>query len=178
MTKYKIYLLLTFLSIVVLSCTQQDIDNETTQQETQIESYIKNLGAKNVVVNSGVWRAVMDQGKEGVEKQVSKGDSIEYNYAGYIFAAGKGYLYDTNVLDLAKTLGTNQDYSYFTPRKGVVGNGELISGLDIGLIGAKEGERCYVIFSARHGFGNVQTGMIPKMSPLLIEVWVRDVKKN
>lgn len=178
MTKHTKYLLLVFFSIIVVSCTQQDIDNATTLQETQIESYIKNLGAKDVVVNNGVWRAVMDQGKEGAENQVSMGDSIVYDYAGYLFSSGKGYLYDTNVLNLAEASGTGYDYSYFVPKKGVAGKGKLISGLDIGLIGAKVGERCYVIFSARHGFGNVQTGMIPKMSPLLIEVWILEVKKN
>lgn len=172
------FLMLTFFSILVISCTQQDIDNTTTQQETQIEKYVQSLTIKNVVVNNGVWRVVIEQGNEGVGKEVSKGDSIVYNYAAYLFSSGKGLLYDTNVRDLAKALGTGHDYSYFIPRKGVVGKGMLLSGIDIGLIGAKEGERCYLIFSARHGFGNVQIGMIPKMSPLLIEVWVREVKKN
>lgn len=176
--RYKLHLMLTLLSIIVASCTQQDIDNATTQQETQIETYIKDLGAENVVVNSGVWRAVIELGKEGLENEVVKGDSIVYNYAAYLFSSGKGYLFDTNVLDLAEVSGIGYDYSYFVSRKEVVGKGKLISGLDIGLIGARVGERCYVVFSARHGFGNVQIGMIPKMSPLLIEVWIKEVKKN
>ncbi|MDD2584054.1 MAG: FKBP-type peptidyl-prolyl cis-trans isomerase [Bacteroidales bacterium] len=176
--KLKNYWLIVLLSIVTVSCAQQDLDNITTQQETEIEEYVKDLGALEVVVNNGVWRAVMERGEEGEENKVAKGDSIVFNYAGYVFRSGKGNLYDTNVFSLAETLGTTQDYNYFVPREGIVGKGRLISGLDIGLIGAQVGERCYVIFSSRHGFGNIQTGMIPKMSPLLIEVWILAVKKN
>jgi len=172
------FLIFTLFSILIVACTQQDIDITTTDQESQIETYVSNLGAEEVVVNDGVWRVVMDMGVEGADMQVSKGDSLVYEYAAYLFSSGKGYLFDTNVLSLAEASGTGYDYSYYVPSKGVVGKGKLLSGLDIGLIGAKEGERCYVIFSARHGFGNVQIGMIPKMSPLLIEVWIREVKKN
>ncbi len=176
--KNRFILIFIFISFIIASCTQQEIDNETTQQEIQIEKYVQTLQGKNVVVTNGVWRVVMDSTMVGAEKQVSKGDSIIYNYAIYHFSSGKGHLYDTNVWELAQTAGTGYDYNYFVPRSAVVGKGMLISGLDVGLIGANVGERCYIIFSARHGFGNVQIGMIPKMSPLLIEVWIREVKKN
>lgn len=150
--KFRNWFFIVVLSIVVFSCAQQEIDNQTTEQEIQIESYISGLGALEVVVNDGVWRAVMERGEEGEENKVAKGDSIIFNYAGYVFRSGKGNLYDTNVFLLAETLGTTQDYNYFVPREGIVGKGRLISGLDIGLIGAQVGERCYVIFSSRHGF--------------------------
>ncbi len=177
-SRLSLLLILTVISLIINACAQQDIDITTTQQETQIEKYVTTLGAQLVVVNNGVWRAVMDKGIEGVENEINKGDSIVYDYAAYLFSSGKGYLYDTNIFNLSKTLGTGLDLSYFVPRAVTVGKGKLISGLDIGLIGAKKGERSYVIFSARHGFGNVKIGMIPKLSPLLIEVWVREVKKN
>lgn len=174
----KKFLLLVFLIFIIISCAKQEIDNETTQQETQIEDFVQDLGAEEVVVNNGVWRAVMERGEEGDDNIVAEGDSIIYNYACYIFSSGKGELFDSNLFSLSESLGTNMDYNYFEPRDGVVGKGKLISGLDIGLIGAQKGERCYVIFSSRHGFGNVQMGIVPKMSPLLIEVWVLEVKKN
>jgi hypothetical protein len=169
-------IVLSLLLIFLNSCSKEERANLMTQQESQIESYIKTLQDKRVEVLDGVWRVVFEEGSGN--REAASGDSVVFNYAAYIFSSGKGALYDTNVKSIADEAGIYRELSHFVPKKEVLGKGRLLSGLEKGLISAKPGESSYVIFSARHGFGNVQTGLVPKMSPLLIEVWLIEVKKN
>ncbi|PKO96502.1 MAG: hypothetical protein CVU12_05010 [Bacteroidetes bacterium HGW-Bacteroidetes-7] len=161
---------------LMLSCTKDDRENNMLQQETSIESYVKTFSEQRVQVYDKVWRVVMVEGTESVEAQ--KGDSVFFDYAAYIFNSGKGFLFSTNKRSIAEDAKMTQDVSLFNKWKVRLGNGELISGLDEGLEGVKRGERCYVVFSSRKGFGSVQIGLVPKMSPLIYEVWITDVKKN
>lgn len=164
------------LFFIPLSCAKEEQLNLMSQQESAIDKYVNTLTNSGVVVEDGVWRVVMEEGS-GTTEAVA-GDSLLINYAAYIFNSGKGDLYDTNVKSVANEAGLEMDFDLLQPRWVVVGKGKLLTGMDRGLISVKKGERCYVIFSARHGFGNTQIGLVPKMSPLLIEVWVVDVKKN
>ena len=147
-----------------------------SQQESAIDKFVETFTDSRVVVEDGVWRVIMEEGVGTTE--AAAGDSVRINYAAYIFNSGKGALYDTNVKSVANEAGLDMDFSVLQPKWVLVGRGKLLSGLDIGLISVKKGERCYIIFSSRHGFGNTQIGLVPKMSPLLIEVWIQDVKKN
>lgn len=162
--------------LVPLSCAKEEQLNLMSQQESAIDKFAETFADSRVVVEDGVWRVVMEEGS-GTTEAVA-GDSLRINYAAYIFSSGKGALYDTNVKSVANEAGLELDFDLLQPRWVIVGRGKLLSGMDRGLISVKKGERCYVIFSARHGFGNTQIGLVPKMSPLLIEVWVLDVKKN
>ncbi len=158
------------------SCSKEETNNRTTEQEAQIETYVKTLSDARVEVSDGVWRVVLEEGSSN--SVAASGDSVTFNYAAYIFSSGKGLLYDTNVKSIADEAGILRELTHLNPRRELLGKGRLLSGLDKGLISSKKGEKCYIIFSARHGFGNVQAGLVPKMSPLFIEVWMLEVKKN
>lgn len=170
----KIYLLI--LLSLSLSCTKEELLNQMTEQEKLIEKYTSTLQSEEVVINDGVWRAVLEEGSGSYSAKA--GDSVIFNYSAYIFSNGKGKVFDTNIKSVAKEAGLGMDQVFLKPRAKVVGRGELLPGLDRGLIGVKKGEKCYLIFSSRHGFGNKQIGMVPKMSPLIYEVWIVDVKQN
>ncbi len=169
-----IFVLIT--AVLNIACAKQELKNIMTQQETTIEGYVENLQNAEVVVNEGVWRVVLEEGTSGVVAE--RGDSLVFYYSAHIFASGKGMMFDTNVDTLGFANGFIHDFSYYKPRREVVGRGKLMNGLDVGLIGVAKGERCYVIFSARRGYGNIQVGMVPKMSPLLYEIWIKEIKKN
>lgn len=159
-----------------LSCAKEDTENIMLQQETTIESYVKTFTEQRVEVYDKVWRVVMTEGLESVEAQ--NGDSVFFDFAAYVFSSGKGFLFSTNKRSIAEDAKMTQDVSLFRKWKVRLGSGELIAGLDEGLAGVRQGERCYVLFSSRKGFGPVQIGLVPKMSPLIYEVWITDVKKN
>ena len=63
-------------------------------------------------------------------------------------------------------------------RKCILSNGSLLEGLAQGLVGAKAGERCDIVFSAKYGFNNTVVYNVPKLSPLIFEVWVEEIVKN
>ncbi len=165
-----------FIVIFAVSCAKQERDNIIIDQQKSIESYAATFTSGRVEKNGMVWRLVLNEGHGDINAQ--KGDSLYFLYAAYIFSSGKGPLIFTNILEIAKNNGFDVSNMSFDFYREVVGNGKLLQGLDKGLIGVKPGEKCYVIFTANDGFGPVQIGLIPKMSPLIYEVWVSDVKKN
>ncbi len=187
------YLFITGMVAMVLfftGCGKQEEDLRLNEQEVSIEAYVEGLDEESyieVVVANGVWRIVLDYGandEEPVETTIGSaigaetGDSLFFDYAAYVFEGGRGMFFDTSLPDLAESMGLSRDPSEFVPMEIALGRGEVISGLDKGLAGVKEGEHCYVIFSARHGFGNTQTGLVPELSALMYEVWVKKVKKD
>ncbi len=161
-----IYILAVFAVFATFSCTKQDRENSMANQESAIDSYISSLSDVAVVRNSGSNRVVLQAGKEGTDAAV--GDSLYIRYAGYIFSRGKGTLFATNDSTIAGQTG----YPQQAPLAIKLGSSDLIRGLRYGLEGVKEGEHCYIIFSAKYGFDNVVVYNIPKLSPLFFEVWV------
>jgi FKBP-type peptidyl-prolyl cis-trans isomerase len=167
----KIKLLYIILALsFLLSCTKQDRENTIINQEAAIDSYISTLEPVEVVRNNGSNRVVVSAGKEGTE--VAQGDSLYIRYAGYIFSRGKGSLFATNDRDVAQVNSFPLQHS---PYKMKLGDTGMINGLLHGLEGVKEGEHCYIIFSAKYGFNNQVVYNIPKLSPLFFEVWVDKV---
>lgn len=154
----------------LLSCTKQDRENTIISQEAAIDSYISSLDPIEVVRNNGSNRVVVSAGKSGTE--AAKDDSLYIRYAGYIFSRGKGALFVTNDADVASRNSFPQQES---PYKMKLGSTDMVSGLANGLEGVKEGEHCYIIFSAKYGFNNTVVYNIPKLSPLFFEVWVDKV---
>ena len=160
-----LYIVLAILAIC--SCTKQDRENTIISQEAAIDSYISSVEAVEVVRNQGSNRVVIEAGKAGTE--VALGDSLHIRYAGYIFSRGKGTLFVTNDPQVGETAKFPLQHS---PFKLELGSTEMVSGLVHGLEGVKEGEHCYIIFSAKYGFNNTVVYNIPKLSPLFFEVWV------
>lgn len=159
--------------LLAFSCTKEDRENTMTKQEEAIDSYISSLQGMEVVRNGGSNRVVVEAGSG--EEGVVKGDSLYIRYAGYTFARGKGELLITNDAVIAMENGFP---CMEAPLKMRLGSGGIIKGLELGLNGVKEGEHCYVIFSAKYGYGNIQVYNVPKLTPLFYEVWVDKVIKK
>ncbi len=161
------------LMISFLSCAKQDRENTITSQEGAIDSYISSLENVEVVRNGGSNRVIVTPGNNNLV--VERGDSLYIRYAGYRFSRGKGGIFATNDPVVAIESGFP---CLRTPEKIKLGATELVEGLDFGLEGVKEGEYCYIIFSAKYGYGNVELYNIPKLTPLFYEVWVDKVIKK
>lgn len=145
------------------SCEKQDRENTYLSQEKNIDSYITAMGnTYRVVRNNGSNRVVIKEG--GALDSLERGDSLYFYYSGYVFAGGKGERFATNLED--------------EPKKIKYGADGLISGLHNGLAGVREGENCYIIFSAKYGFGNKIVFNLPKLTPLFYEITVEKLVKN
>ena len=158
---------------VLFSCTKEDRKNQLVQQEEAIDRYISSLKNVRIARNGGSNRVVFTEGY-GADS-LALGDSVKFYYAGYIFSSGKGKLFATN--DTTVALKNSFELSGGIESR-VLSSSDLVIGLANGLVGAREGEKCEVVFSAKYGFENDIVYNVPKMSPLIFEVWVEGIVKN
>lgn len=161
------------IMFLALSCTKEDRNNTIVNQEESIDRYISSLDGVRVVRNGGSNRIVYTEGT-GADS-LAVGDSVKFYYAGYVFSNGKGSLFATNNPQIAQ----EKDF----PLSGdleerILNGGNFISGLANGLAGVKAGEKCDIVFSAKYGFGNTVVYNVPKLTPLIFEVWVEGIVKN
>ena len=162
-----------FAALALLSCTKEDRESTIINQEESIDKYISSLQDVRVERNGGSNRIVYTEGTS--EEILTIGDSIKFYYAGYIFTGGKGQLFATNNPEVAQATGFPVQEEI---RKCILNNSNMVQGLAQGLVGAKAGEKCDVVFSAKYGFNNTVVYNVPKLSPLIFEVWVEEIVKN
>ncbi|MEA5005291.1 MAG: FKBP-type peptidyl-prolyl cis-trans isomerase [Rikenellaceae bacterium] len=177
--KFFIKWLLPALTVGLLAVSCADDEEQTALEEevNKIDTYVATLSnaGKSVVISGGASRIIQE---EGEDFSVEKGDSVYFNYAGYIFSSGLGTIFDTNVDSLSSKFGIDIYNRGLNAGKVVVGKGELLKGLELGLLGAKIGEHSYIIFPSTLGYGNDRKGVVPAMSPLVFEIWILNIVKN
>jgi FKBP-type peptidyl-prolyl cis-trans isomerase len=161
------------LCALLLSCTKEDRKLALVTQEENIDKYINNLRGVRIARNGGSNRLVFAEGR-GTDS-LALGDSVKFYYAGYVFSNGKGSLFATNDTLVAKNNGF--ELSGGREEK-VLSSKDMVRGLANGLVGAKAGEKCEVVFSAKYGYDNDVVYNVPKMSPLIFEIWVEGIVKN
>jgi FKBP-type peptidyl-prolyl cis-trans isomerase len=157
----------------MLSCTKEDRKLALVTQEGNIDKYINNLRGVRIARNGGSNRLVFVEGR-GTDS-LALGDSVKFYYAGYVFSNGKGSLFATNDTLVAKNNGFELSGGI---EEKVLSSKDMVRGLANGLVGAKAGEKCEVVFSAKYGYDNDVVYNVPKMSPLIFEIWVEGIVKN
>lgn len=143
-------------AVAAVSCSSQKAET-ISSQEASIDSYIeKSHSEREVHRDGGSNRIVMVLGEgEGIVA----GDRTTVGLKGHIFSNGPGTLFYDDTVTVK------------------IGAGEVISGLDTGLRGARAGEQCYIVFSAKYGFYDKAVGIVPAMSPLLYEAEIISIEK-
>ncbi len=99
--------------------------------------------------------------KAGNEVVAEKGDFIEVHYKGWL-ESGKEF---------------DNSFKRGQPLKFGLGQGKVIKGWDVGLVGASEGERRLLKVPAKMAYGEKDLGIIPPNSTLWFEVVVLKVNK-
>lgn len=158
---------------VCTECTKEDRENTIITQEANIDSYISSLNGNRVVRNNGSNRVVLDEAQDSTIFAES-GDTLHLRYSGYTFSSGPGILFVTNDTTTANEKEFPLQESPLIVR---LGDNTLVQGLEYGLYGVREGEHSYIIFSAKYGFNNSIVGIVPKLTPLLYEIWVDKIIK-
>ena len=143
---------------IVSACTLNDKLALCVTQEENIEKFIAEKYADSTVfvTETGISRITMLHSSGAVAQ---KGDSVIFFYQGYIFNKGPGVQFSEGVM------------------KTKLGDGELIKGLDEGMVGMALGEEAYIAFSARNGFFNESVGAIAPMTPLIYYIALEDIYK-
>ena len=157
-------------------CTKQDEENQLTRQEKNIDAFINQQKKDTVIYRGAASRVVLERGR-GEGDTLAAGDWVHFYYYAYIFPPSAATLYSSNIPDIQSSWPLSEAPEDFGENE--VGVGRYIPGLDAGLIGMRLEEHALIICTSKYGYGNRQMGVVPKMSPLLFEVWVdRIVKKK
>ena len=166
-----LYILCMF--VLAVACTKEDRKNQLVTQEESIDKYISSLKDVRIARNGGSNRLVFIEGT-GADS-LAAGDSVKFYYAGYLFSSGKGKLFATNdtTVALANNFLLEEDM-----KECLLSPKDMVTGLANGLVGARAGEMCEVVFSAKYGYDNDIVYNVPKMSPLIFEVWIEGIVKN
>lgn len=178
--KYSATLILTIVLFILFSCGKEDKRLTIAKQEEQIEAYItRNFADYPIIRRNGSNRITVNPDDiSNTTDSLEYGDTLEFYYAGYIFTSSPSTIFATNVKEIAEQSGfstTNPDYSV---KKLTYNKNYIISGLENGLCGVKEGEHCIILFSAQHGFYDDAVYGIPPLSALAFEIWIDRLKKH
>ena len=157
---YRICLCLVAALLLALSC-ESEVREININQNKYIDDYVTaKYSDKEIVRYEGVVRVVLADNL-AVQTVIEPGDSAYLYLAGYIF-------------------GKNGPESQFTLDSGMVrvGKGDLITGLDRGLIGARLGQESLIFFPAQLGYGKKALGLVPENSALMFDLVVAGIKKK
>ena len=160
MSSLRTCLLLATVLLIAISC-ESEVREANINQNKYIDDYIQRQYPDNEIVRyEGAVRVVLTDTLRGVPS-VAQGDSVYLYYAGYTF-------------------GQNGPTGQFVLDSGMVrvGKGDLITGLDRGLVGAHLGEESLILFPARLGYGTDAVGLVPENTALMFDLVVARIKKN
>ena len=139
------------LSLSACSKDTSDIDD----QRVSIENFISKQGWENADYLGGVYRYVLNRDRNGYENALvaETGNTVRINYTVYKFssssAGGVGNLIYTNNPDLQNEQeGLDPTYWLKEPLEVQLGSTPLISGLEIGLTGARQGDTLQLFMSS------------------------------
>ena len=169
--------------LILTSCKAQSLETTYSSQEDRIDSFIENLvsdgTALRVVHNAGSNRIVL---QEGSGDELAAGGQVSFYYAGYTFSGStpsSGSLFATNREEVAVESGweiSGADYQIETLT--LDDGAHLVEGLRKGLEGVRGGEICYIVFSGKYGFGDLNIGSIDKNSALIYQIWVESLTND
>ena len=144
-----------FLVLLLCSCESQLANTAITQDE-KITSFIESKYADTpVIFNEGVNRIVLEEGDS--THCAAPGDLVNFSYVGYLFNGSIGGAF------------TSGDAIH------ILGQGEMIEGLELGIEGMCPGEKSYIVFSCKYGYNKTVAG-IGRDQALLFEVLMNDIK--
>jgi FKBP-type peptidyl-prolyl cis-trans isomerase len=173
---YRLVALFALFAVFGLSSCEKE--NPIEKQEERIEAYIKAKRSKNPnmkLSNEGDVYYLYEPGDTTISVLAS--DSIYFYYAGTLVTDTMRY-FDTNDKALAIALKLNTDSKTFGPLGVIVGNNNLLPGLNIGLRMTHIGDRGEIIFNSDKGFGDKANGIIPPLSPLIFKVVITRIRRN
>jgi hypothetical protein len=147
-------------ALLAFSC-ESEVREANINQNKYIDDYVNgNYSDKEIVRYQGVVRVVLDN-SQATSTVIEPGDSAYLYLVGFTF--GQQGPEDQFTLDSCMVR---------------VGKGDLITGLDRGLIGAHLGEESLILFPSNLGYGKQAVGIVPENTALMFDLLVARIKKN
>ena len=180
MKRFSRILLCLFLASCTGQALQQTYDNQEKKIDSFVETQTKGKEDAHVEYNGGSVRLVIQEGT-GETVLADKG-TVSFYYAGYVFTGSTpsgSNLFATNRKESADAAGWQlTDESVFAVTTVSLEEGNLIKGLQNGLIGVKEGEECWILFSGKYGYGKKAIGAVPSKSAQIYHIWIESISND
>ena len=112
--------------------------------------------------------------------QVAEGDEVELTFTAYIFSGSKpavSAIYLTNdqvQIDALQNTGLNVEYWKAEPLRVKIGHTNIIKGVEVSLIGCREGDSVEVYMTLDAAYGDDVVGVVPLESSV---VWYYTIDK-
>lgn len=118
--------------------------------------------------------------QEGQGVTLEEGDTITFTFAGYKFSNGiqTSNLFDSNDSTWIRNAGWKRSTAEMQAFKLPFTSAYFMNGLMLGLKGVQGGERCTVLFTGEHGFGERPVGVVGSYSALAYRVRVIEISKK
>ncbi|KKP24002.1 MAG: Peptidyl-prolyl cis-trans isomerase [Candidatus Nomurabacteria bacterium GW2011_GWE1_32_28] len=116
---------------------------------------VEQKSMQNIKQSEGVKITVL---KEGNGEVVKSGDIVSVNYTGRLIT---GTVFDSNI---------DPEFGHVDPLIFVIGEGRVIEGWEIGIVGMKTGEKRVLEIAPEFAYGENEIGPIPSNSTLIFEV--------
>ncbi|MBR3292714.1 MAG: FKBP-type peptidyl-prolyl cis-trans isomerase [Bacteroidales bacterium] len=147
-------------ALLAYSC-ESEVREANINQNKYIDDYINSkYSDKEIVRYEGVVRVVLED-SQATSTVIEPGDSVYLYLAGFTFTKN----------------GPEREFTHDSCMVRV-GKGDLITGLDRGLIGARLGEESLILFPSNLGYGKHAVGLVPENTALMFDLLVARIKKK
>jgi FKBP-type peptidyl-prolyl cis-trans isomerase len=127
-----------------------------------------NLSPVSALLGSPPSEEIVSEGIEGfVVKDLSIGGGAKVKNGDMVSVHYTGYLVDGTVFDTSKDEGVPFSYK--------VGDGQVIEGWDLGILGMRAGGARFLVIPPEMGYGGLVRGPIPANSTLLFEIELLEI---
>ena len=152
-------LLIVLLAALSLSACEKELENTAISQDEKIDSFLQSKYAESTVVfQNGVNRILLEAGDSTAFAAV--GDKVSFSYVAYPFSSS----IESNPFAAGEYTA-------------VLGKGEMIKGLDYGIVGMCPGERSYILFSCKYAYGATVAG-VGRDKALAFEITLNEINPD
>lgn len=140
------------------------------EEMAKLAEYLEEKKIKTAPLESGLY---FIENKKGSGPAVEVGKTVKFNYTGRLLS---GQVFDSSIEDIATEAGVAYPGRTYEPLEIVVGVGNVIPGMDEGLLKMKQGGKATLIIPSKIGYGARGSGSIPPFSSMIFEIEVVSVK--
>ncbi|MDE6440389.1 MAG: FKBP-type peptidyl-prolyl cis-trans isomerase [Bacteroidales bacterium] len=139
-------------------------------QQEAIAAYLQENGLNVEPTSDGLYFIRTQAGKG---KAIKQGSPVKFHYVGRLL---DGTIFDTSIKEVAEENGLFHPMRNYEPLSTMAGTGQMILGMDEGLLMMRQGDKATLIIPFQLGYGDRDLGPIPAYSPLIFEMEIVSVE--
>ena len=139
-------------------------------QQEAIAAYLQENGLNVEPTSDGLYFIRTQAGKG---KAIQQGSPVKFHYVGRLL---DGTIFDTSIKEVAEENGLFHPMRNYEPLSTMAGTGQMILGMDEGLLMMRQGDKATLIIPFQLGYGDRDLGPIPAYSTLIFEMEIVSVE--